>query len=40
MLAQAVPFMLVLFVLFPRAYKPLWGLPSDAFRWLHRCRIR
>lgn len=31
MLAQAVPFMLVLFVLFPRVDKPLWGLPSDAF---------
>lgn len=31
MLAQAVPFMLILFVLFPRVDKPLWGLPSDAF---------
>ena len=31
MLGQAVPFMLILFVLFPRVDKPLWGLPSDAF---------
>jgi len=31
MVAQAVPLMLVLFVLFPRAAGPLWGLPSDAF---------
>jgi transglutaminase-like putative cysteine protease len=30
MLAQALPFMLVLFVLFPRISGPLWGLPSDA----------
>jgi transglutaminase-like putative cysteine protease len=28
---QAIPFMLVLFVLFPRISGPLWGLPSDAF---------
>ncbi len=27
---QAVPFMLVLYVLFPRISGPLWGLPSDA----------
>lgn len=27
---QAVPFMLVLFLLFPRISGPLWGLPSDA----------
>lgn len=27
---QAIPFMLVLFVLFPRVSGPLWGLPSDA----------
>jgi transglutaminase-like putative cysteine protease len=27
---QAVPFMLVLFVLFPRVNGPLWGLPQDA----------
>ena len=31
LLAQAVPFMLVLFVLFPRVSTPLWGLPDDAF---------
>ncbi len=31
MLAQAVPFMLILFVLFPRVQGPLWGLPSDAY---------
>ena len=29
MLAQAVPFMLLLFVLFPRVQGPLWGLPQD-----------
>lgn len=29
MLGQAVPFMLVLFVLFPRIDKPLWGVPGD-----------
>ena len=27
---QAVPFMLVLYLLFPRISGPLWGLPSDA----------
>jgi transglutaminase-like putative cysteine protease len=27
---QAIPFMLVLFLLFPRISGPLWGLPSDA----------
>ncbi|WP_374340140.1 DUF3488 and DUF4129 domain-containing transglutaminase family protein [Methyloversatilis sp.] len=31
MLVQALPFMLVLFVLFPRVPGPLWGLPLDAF---------
>jgi len=31
LLGQALPFMLVLFVLFPRISTPLWGLPSDAF---------
>lgn len=31
MLAQAVPVMLLLFVLFPRLGGPLWGMPSDAF---------
>lgn len=30
MLLQAVPFMLLLFVLFPRVEGPLWGLPKDA----------
>ncbi|HET9405149.1 MAG TPA: DUF3488 and transglutaminase-like domain-containing protein [Burkholderiales bacterium] len=31
MLAQSVPLMLVLFLLFPRVSGPLWGLPQDAF---------
>jgi transglutaminase-like putative cysteine protease len=31
MLAQSVPLMLVLFLLFPRVPGPLWGLPRDAF---------
>jgi transglutaminase-like putative cysteine protease len=31
MLAQAVPVMLVAFLLFPRISGPLWGLPKDAF---------
>lgn len=31
MLLQAVPLMLVLFVLFPRVQGPLWGMPSDAY---------
>lgn len=30
MLAQALPLMLILFVLFPRVQGPLWGLPNDA----------
>jgi len=30
MVAQALPLMLLLFVLFPRVPGPLWGLPSDA----------
>lgn len=30
MLAQALPIMLVLFVLFPRISGPIWGLPRDA----------
>ncbi|MBR0565887.1 DUF3488 domain-containing protein, partial [Azoarcus sp. L1K30] len=30
LLAQGLPFMLVLFVLFPRIQGPLWGLPADA----------
>jgi len=31
MLLQAIPFMLLLFVLFPRVQGPLWGLPIDAY---------
>ena len=31
LLAQAAPFMLILFVLFPRVSGPLWGLPGDAY---------
>lgn len=31
MLVQALPFALVLFLLFPRVTGPLWGLPSDAY---------
>jgi hypothetical protein len=31
MLAQALPFMLLLFVLFPRVQGPLWGMPQDRF---------
>lgn len=31
MLAQAMPFMLLLFILFPRVQGPLWGLPQDRF---------
>lgn len=31
MLMQAVPVMLVAFLLFPRVSGPLWGLPKDAF---------
>jgi len=34
LLLQAVPFMVVLFVLFPRIPGPLWGLPTDAFSGL------
>ena len=30
LLLQALPFMLVLFLLFPRVSGPLWGLPQDA----------
>jgi transglutaminase-like putative cysteine protease len=30
MLLQAVPFLLILFLLFPRVSGPLWGLPRDA----------
>lgn len=31
MLGQAAPFMLVLFLLFPRVQGPLWGMPADAY---------
>ncbi len=31
MLLQALPLMLLLFVLFPRIQGPLWGLPGDAY---------
>ncbi|HMX23389.1 MAG TPA: DUF3488 and transglutaminase-like domain-containing protein, partial [Accumulibacter sp.] len=31
MLVQALPFMLVLYLLFPRVTGPLWGLPQDAY---------
>ena len=31
MLLQALPFAIVLFILFPRVDGPLWGLPEDAF---------
>ena len=31
MLIQAIPLLLILFILFPRIDGPLWGLPEDAF---------
>lgn len=31
LLTQGLPFMLALFVLFPRIQGPLWGLPTDAY---------
>ena len=31
MLLQAIPFSIILFILFPRVDGPLWGLPEDAF---------
>ncbi|MCR4299202.1 MAG: DUF3488 and transglutaminase-like domain-containing protein [Gallionella sp.] len=31
LLLQAIPLMLLLFVLFPRVQGPLWGMPQDAF---------
>ena len=34
MLVQAIPFMLVAFLLFPRISGPLWGLPRDAYSGL------
>ena len=32
MVVQAIPVMLILFVLFPRIPGPLWGLPKDAYK--------
>lgn len=32
LLLQALPFLIVLFIAFPRIEGPLWGLPNDAFR--------
>ncbi|MCC6135473.1 MAG: DUF3488 and transglutaminase-like domain-containing protein [Candidatus Contendobacter sp.] len=32
MAAQAIPVMLILFILFPRIPGPLWGLPKDAYQ--------
>jgi transglutaminase-like putative cysteine protease len=34
LVAQAIPFMLILFVLFPRVQGPLWGMPQDAYSGL------
>ncbi len=31
LLLQAIPLMLILFILFPRVQGPLWGLPLDAY---------
>ncbi len=31
LLAQALPFMVILYLLFPRISGPLWGLPHDAY---------
>jgi transglutaminase-like putative cysteine protease len=31
LLAQGIPVMLILFLLFPRVPGPLWGMPSDAY---------
>lgn len=31
LLGQSAPFMIVLFVLFPRVQGPLWGMPMDAY---------
>ena len=31
LLAQGLPVMLILFILFPRVQGPLWGMPQDAF---------
>lgn len=34
LLLQALPFMLILYLLFPRITGPLWGLPQDAYSGL------
>jgi transglutaminase-like putative cysteine protease len=34
LIAQATPFMLIFFVLFPRVQGPLWGMPQDAYAGL------
>jgi len=34
LLAQALPFMLILYLFFPRIAGPLWGLPQDAYAGL------
>lgn len=34
LLTQALPFMLILYLLFPRISGPLWGLPQDAYAGL------
>ena len=34
LLAQAIPFMVIAFLLFPRVSGPLWGLPQDAYSGL------
>ncbi|WP_298311396.1 DUF3488 and transglutaminase-like domain-containing protein [Propionivibrio sp.] len=34
LLAQAIPFMVIVFLLFPRISGPLWGLPQDAYSGL------
>lgn len=31
LLAQSIPFMLILFVLFPRIPGPIWGIPQDSY---------
>jgi transglutaminase-like putative cysteine protease len=34
LVGQAIPFMLILFLLFPRVQGPLWGMPRDAYSGL------
>jgi transglutaminase-like putative cysteine protease len=34
LIAQSLPFMLILFLLFPRVQGPLWGMPRDAYAGL------